>query len=349
MEPIAPAAVESALARFLDRPVYLHLETTAGAYTENGFGAFVRNACIRLRRAAVRGSGTYRAGLETEDGWIYAEGLTAWGLDAQGRILLAGYDGEGRVTVLCELSATPFPTQGLPARLHPARPSEPVRPGLVPPTAERSVLFVHAHPDDETFGCGGTLALYAYSGVPVSVAIGTRGEMGRNMGKPPFATRETLPALREKELEAACSALGVRDLWLLGVWDKTTEFADPVALADQIGAIIAEVDPSLIITSHPEHGRHPDHCAIAAATLAAVARLPRDRRPRVHSLIAGPAAEQLGLSLQTVDVRPVLDVKERAFDAHRSQSEAMRKRLTPEEAERRRERIASERYVVLQP
>jgi len=347
MTPIVPAAVEAALARLVGRTAYVHLETTAGAYTEGGFGAFLRNAPVDLRRAALRGEGPFRAGLEIAEGWIYAEGLTDWELDAEGRVLLAGHDAEGRVTVLCELSATPFPAQGRPRRLAPA--AAPPQLGVTAPSAERAVLVVHAHPDDETFGCGGTIALYAQAGVPVTVAIATGGEMGRNMGKPPFATRETLRALRERELDAACAVLGVHDLRLLGVWDKTTEFADPAALVASVAALLAEVRPSLLLTSHPLYGRHPDHCAIAEAALAAVRALPPERRPAIHGYIAGPVAERHGLELHTLDVRPVLQIKEAAVRAHRSQSEAMLTRLSGEDLARRRERIATERYVVLEP
>jgi hypothetical protein len=109
VQPITPEAVEPVLQRFVGRTVYLHLETTAGAYTAGGYGAFIRNAAVRPVRAAIRGTGPYRAGIETEDGWVYAEGLTDWEVDGEGRLLLAGHDAEGRLTVACELSTRPWP------------------------------------------------------------------------------------------------------------------------------------------------------------------------------------------------------------------------------------------------
>ncbi|HEY8449809.1 MAG TPA: DUF1806 family protein, partial [Bacillota bacterium] len=51
----------------------------------------------------------FRVGLELDGGWVVAEGLTDWEVDAQGRLLLAGHDGEGRLTVAFELSREPFP------------------------------------------------------------------------------------------------------------------------------------------------------------------------------------------------------------------------------------------------
>ncbi|MDB5084113.1 MAG: bacillithiol biosynthesis deacetylase BshB2, partial [Bacilli bacterium] len=59
---------------------------------------------------------------------------------------------------------------------------------------ERHVLVVLPHPDDESFGTAGAIALYTQAGIPVTYVCGTLGEMGRNMGRPFFANRETLPA-----------------------------------------------------------------------------------------------------------------------------------------------------------
>ncbi len=116
---------------------------------------------------------------------------------------------------------------------------------------EQHVLVVFPHPDDEAFGVSGTIAQYAQSGTPVTYACLTLGEMGRNMGVPPFANRETLPLIRRQELEEACRVLGIHDLRLLGYRDKTVEFEDEEELADRIAAIVAETNPSLVITFYP--------------------------------------------------------------------------------------------------
>lgn len=106
----SPDAVAPDLARFVGQSAYLHLEATMGAYTENGFGVFIRNAEVRIERAGIRGQGPlYRAGIQTSLGWVYAEGLTHWEVDGQGRLLLEGHDPEGRLTVACLLSPAPFP------------------------------------------------------------------------------------------------------------------------------------------------------------------------------------------------------------------------------------------------
>jgi bacillithiol biosynthesis deacetylase BshB2 len=183
------------------------------------------------------------------------------------------------------------------------------------------------HPDDETLACGGTIALHTTAGTPVTYLCGTLGEMGRNMGKPPFATRESLPRLRDKELREACAALGC-DLRLMGLRDKTVEFMDPEELADRIGAVIAELNPSLIITYHPQFSVHPDHMSLGAATVRAVARLPKEKRPPVHTRAFGNGSEVLGEPDLVVDAMPVIDKKMAATWAHKSQTSAWMGELT---------------------
>ncbi|GGJ12455.1 hypothetical protein GCM10010885_22300 [Alicyclobacillus cellulosilyticus] len=119
MQPIEIAAVQRALDEFAQQDVYLHLETTNGAYAAlrneapMAVCAYIRNGRIRYERGRITGSGPYRVGLKLADGWVYAEGLTDWELDAQGRLLLAGHDGEGRLAVALQLSRHPFPVGGL--------------------------------------------------------------------------------------------------------------------------------------------------------------------------------------------------------------------------------------------
>ncbi|MFS8640416.1 MAG: bacillithiol biosynthesis deacetylase BshB2 [Symbiobacteriaceae bacterium] len=208
------------------------------------------------------------------------------------------------------------------------------------------LLVIMPHPDDETFATGGTIALYAQRGVPVTYVCGTRGEMGRRMGRPPFATRESLPELREKELREACRILGITDLRFLGLWDKTVEFEDPDVLAARLMAIIAEIRPSLIITYHPEYSVHPDHMALGRATIRAVAQLPPDERPPVYTRAFGKASKVLGEPDVVVDVRPVWDIKLAAIRAHRSQSELMLAENDPEAQERLRRHRETETYYV---
>lgn len=115
MQPIDSGAVQSELLRYQNEEVYLHLETTNGAYAAHRFGqpmavcAFIRNGQVRFHRATITDEKPYRVGLKMDDGWIYAQGLTDYEIDAEGRLLLAGHDDEGRLAIALELSRTPFP------------------------------------------------------------------------------------------------------------------------------------------------------------------------------------------------------------------------------------------------
>ncbi|NNU84847.1 bacillithiol biosynthesis deacetylase BshB2 [Geobacillus sp. BMUD] len=189
---------------------------------------------------------------------------------------------------------------------------------------ERHVLVVFPHPDDEAFGVSGTIAEHAQNGTPVTYACLTLGEMGRNMGVPPFANRETLPLIRKQELEEACRILGIRDLRLLGYRDKTIEFEDEEELADRIAAIAAETNPSLVITFYPGYSVHPDHDACGAAVIRALKRWPKEKRPTVHCVAFAKNCEQdLGQPDVVRDVSSVIDTKLAAIRAHRSQTEGL--------------------------
>lgn len=351
MELIEPTKVRAALHTLKGQHLFLHLETTAGAYTPGASGAFIRNAPIHPVHLDLEGTGPYRAGIETDDGFIYAEGLSQWGIDKTGRLTLTGYEERGRLAVCLELSPSPLPVRSQARQIPATARTAVVRetPDSAAPSSERHVLTVHAHPDDETFGWGGTIALYTAAGVPVTSVCATLGQMGRNLGDPAFATRETLGPLREKELRRALDALGVGDLILLGIWDKTVEFQDQDLLTDKILSVMRQVRPSLVLTSHPVYGGHPDHCAVGAATLRAVASLPPGQRPRLFGHVPPFAGAKLEQPVHAIDVSTVLDRKIAAIEEHRSQSELMlhERAKTEEELAKARKRMSQEAYVEL--
>ncbi|MFZ3588771.1 bacillithiol biosynthesis deacetylase BshB2 [Bacillus sp. DJP31] len=186
------------------------------------------------------------------------------------------------------------------------------------------ILVVLPHPDDEAFGASGTITLYTKRGVPVTYACATLGEMGRNMGVPPFANRERLPHIRKKELEEACEAMGVQDLRLLGFRDKTLEFEDPELVADSISVLLKELQPTLVITHYPGYAVHPDHDACGAATILAVSRLPKNERPTLHTMaFSKNCREVLGEPDIEINIEEVSDQKIAALKAHKSQTSQM--------------------------
>lgn len=190
------------------------------------------------------------------------------------------------------------------------------------------MLVVFPHPDDETFGCGGTLALFTRAGIPVTYVCGTLGQMGRNMGRPFFATRESLPYVREAELEEACQVLGIQQVIKLGLRDKMIEFEEPEALIHRLEKIIHEVRPSLVLTHYPEHAVHPDHNALGEITLRAISRLSAEQRPKVYlHAFARECQDVIGPPDILNDISAVADVKLAAIRAHKSQSQVFFGRL----------------------
>ncbi|QED49797.1 bacillithiol biosynthesis deacetylase BshB2 [Cytobacillus dafuensis] len=189
---------------------------------------------------------------------------------------------------------------------------------------ERHVLVVFPHPDDEAFGVSGTIASYTQNGTPVTYACLTLGEMGRNMGNPPFATRESLSHIRKKELQDAANILGITDLRMLGYRDKTVEFENEEVLASHMSAIIKDVNPSLVITFYPGYSVHPDHDACGAAVIRAVKEMPAENRPKVHCVaFSHNCEEEIGQADIVNHVAAYANQKLAAIKAHVSQTQLM--------------------------
>ncbi len=137
------------------------------------------------------------------------------------------------------------------------------------------LMAVLAHPDDESFGVGGTLAKYAADGVEVSLVTATRGDRGRFRGHRPGESEhpgaESLARIREDELRAAAAVLGVRNVCVLGFADQELDRAAP---PDAVGRIVNELRamrPDVVLTFGPDGAYgHPDHIAISQLTTAAI-------------------------------------------------------------------------------
>lgn len=189
---------------------------------------------------------------------------------------------------------------------------------------EKHVLVVFPHPDDEAFGVAGTIMSHVDQGTPVTYICLTLGEMGRNMGKPRIANRETLPQIRKRELENACEILGVKDLRLFGYRDKTVEFVDEEALMKRIEEVLIELEPSLVITFYPGFAVHPDHNATGKAVIDAVKRLPKEKRPKIHAVAFSPGCEKIiGPPDVVVHIDKYAERKLKVIEAHESQTAGM--------------------------
>jgi N-acetyl-1-D-myo-inositol-2-amino-2-deoxy-alpha-D-glucopyranoside deacetylase len=146
---------------------------------------------------------------------------------------------------------------------------------------QRTLLAVLAHPDDESFGMGGTLALYAERGVNVHLVCATRGEVGE-VGPEYLKEYTSISELRESELRCAAGHLGLsevhfldyRDSGMAGSPDNEHPQALVAAPVDDVVAKVVdfmrEVKPQVVLTFDPIGGyRHPDHIHIHEATKVA--------------------------------------------------------------------------------
>jgi N-acetyl-1-D-myo-inositol-2-amino-2-deoxy-alpha-D-glucopyranoside deacetylase/mycothiol S-conjugate amidase len=146
---------------------------------------------------------------------------------------------------------------------------------------QRSLIFVGAHPDDESFGPGGTLARYAAAGSKVYYVCATRGEVGEASAEH-MAGHASAGDMRWSEMVCAARALGLADVIHLGYRDSgmpgspdnTAAGALAAAPLDEVTGrvvkLLRELRPQVVFTFDPIGGyRHPDHIAIHNATVAA--------------------------------------------------------------------------------
>ena len=149
------------------------------------------------------------------------------------------------------------------------------------PSSPHTLVFVGAHPDDESFGPGGALAEYALRGVRVIYACATRGEVGA-ADEEHLRGYATPAEMRWAELTAAAKELGLAEVIHLGYRDSgmtgSPDNAHPEALAaapleavtERVVRVLREHKPQVVITFDPIGGyRHPDHIAIHRATVRA--------------------------------------------------------------------------------
>jgi LmbE family N-acetylglucosaminyl deacetylase len=137
------------------------------------------------------------------------------------------------------------------------------------------LMAVLAHPDDESLGVGGTLAKYASEGIDVFLLTATRGDGGRYHGHPPGDPQHpgssSLANIRESELRAAASVLGICEVSLLDYKDAHLDRANTREVITAIVKHLRRVQPDVVITFGPDGAYgHPDHIAISQFTAAAI-------------------------------------------------------------------------------
>jgi N-acetylglucosamine malate deacetylase 1 len=192
--------------------------------------------------------------------------------------------------------------------LHSLRGSKPVI-GLPP---FRRALVVAPHPDDETLGCGGTMALLSSSGTSVTVITATDGEATKGS---PFSPEETARR-RRAEAERAAAVAGATPRFL-GLTDGALS-EQMVELADALRAAIAELEPEGVFAPWLLDGT-PDHRAAAEALGGALNNTHADGRPDVWGYEVWTAL----VPNRIVEITSVIARKREALAAHRTAFSAL--------------------------
>ncbi|MDQ3997362.1 MAG: PIG-L family deacetylase [Gemmatimonadota bacterium] len=204
------------------------------------------------------------------------------------------------------------------------------------------VAAIFAHPDDESFSIGGTIARYAKLGVRWHLFCATDGDAGRTSAVP-VASRAELGALRRNELIAAARLLGVRgQIVARGYPDGALAQVEADRLVGDVVAFLRDVKPDLVITFGPEGApnAHRDHRAISRAATAAfhLAASPTayaDQQQSAHAAarlyyvtwpppgVGSPYTVYGVPATARIDIRRELETKRRAFLLHATQRELM--------------------------
>lgn len=132
-------------------------------------------------------------------------------------------------------------------------------------------MCILAHPDDESLGAGGTLARYASEGVGTYVVTATRGERGRFHAGHERPTPDIIGQVREAELRAAASQLGVSEVHVLGYPDGALDTVDHAEVVSRLVHHLRIIRPQVVITFAPDGAYgHPDHIATSQLATAAI-------------------------------------------------------------------------------
>lgn len=193
-------------------------------------------------------------------------------------------------------------------------------------------MSIHAHPDDQEFSVGGTLAKWAKAGCEIISVVITSGDAGSNDPTKGADYKPILAELREKEQLAANAILGIKETVFLRYPDG--ELEPTLALRKELTRLIRQFKPDTVLTGNPEgwfygneYLNHPDHRAAAQAACAAVFPSAGTRLIFADLLSAGYEPHEVkrlyihgtDKSDTWVDITETLDVKIKALQQHASQ------------------------------
>ena len=190
------------------------------------------------------------------------------------------------------------------------------------------LLAVFAHPDDETFRPGGTLALLTRRGVKVHVLTLTHGEAG-SCGEPPLCAPGELPSVRACELRCACAALGIQPPRVLDYPDGCLAEADSERVIAEILAVVRQVHPQVLLSFGTDGlSGHTDHilvgqwaaevfCRVEGAGALYTVAVPQSLAQTLNLRQVHPVPDD-AIAL-TVDVSSVWETKLAAMRCHATQ------------------------------
>lgn len=175
------------------------------------------------------------------------------------------------------------------------------------PLAQR-VLVLAPHPDDEIFGCGGVLALYAQQGAHIDVVVVTDGA-----GFSVDAERDRVRSTRQHETVQALQQLNIASVKFLDFPDRS--LAGHEGLVTAVLGQIQNLDPQVVLAPSLQE-IHPDHLGLARAVIAALSQL-RELQPK-PVLMQYEVGAMLTANM-LVDITPVWALKHQAMHCFVSQ------------------------------
>lgn len=198
--------------------------------------------------------------------------------------------------------------------------------------AGKTILGVFAHPDDETFGPGGTLAIWASQGAKIYTLCATKGESGLNS-----LNSGEISKIREQEVIKASKHLGVLSTEFLGFYDGNIGNNEMLRLEEIITQKIKEYKPDALLTFDLTGiSGHMDHIAVASATTQSYLKtgivkdlyyytVPEEFTTIREYFVYRPKGKPLTEIDITVDITDVWDKKVEAMHMHQTQKhDAMR-------------------------
>lgn len=200
------------------------------------------------------------------------------------------------------------------------------------PAAPKRVMAIHAHPDDQEFTVGGTLAKWARAGSEIITVCITSGDAGSNEKTDPGMTKEELVRIREEEQRNACRMLGVQDVLFLRYPDGMLQ--PTITLRRELTRLIRKCKPEAVVCGDPTvrfygntYMNHPDHRAAADVALDAVFPSAGTRLIFPELLSEGLEPHEVSRIFihgsdkpdTFVDISSTIEIKIAALKEHRSQ------------------------------